>query len=87
MANVNVSVEQVLPQAGADNIGRKLGFLNGATKAGATDTITVTNASNISHAQITNDTTGLLDPITNVTTNVITLSVGTGTVSGLIYYN
>ena len=37
MANVNASVEQILPQAGADNGGRRIGFLNAVVKAGATD--------------------------------------------------
>lgn len=87
MANVNAAAERVLPQAGADSGGRKVGFLNGVTKAAATDTITVTNANNVEFVAITNDTSGALDPATDITTNVITLSVGTGTVSGIILYN
>ena len=49
-----------------------------ATKAGATDTVTFGNLTTVSDCVATNDGTGALDPVTDITTNVVTLSVGTG---------
>jgi len=87
MANINTAAERVLPQAGADNEGRKIGFLDSVTKVTASDTITVTNATTVHWVNITDDTAGDTDPAT-LATNVITLTgSATGTVSGIIYYN
>ena len=46
MANVNVAAEEILPQAGADSKGRKLGLIDSVAKVAQNDTVTVTNAIN-----------------------------------------
>lgn len=47
MTNVNAIVTQIYPQAGADSLGRKKGYLSASAKAAVNDTITITNASQI----------------------------------------
>lgn len=87
MANVNTSIDQLLPQAGSDSAGRRFSFLSGATKAAQNDTVTITGANSVKYAFITNDSDGAFDPVT-ISGNVITLtSADTGTVSGVIVYN
>lgn len=86
MANVNAVVVPIYPQAGADNKGRKLGFLDSATKAAQNDTVTVTNADEVVFAHLTIDADGTQEAVT-ISTNVITLTdTTTGAVSGLVYY-
>lgn len=86
MANVNTSVEQVLPQAGADNKGFKLGFIDSATKAAQNDTITVTNTNEVKYALLTIDADGTEEAVT-ISGKVITLKdTTTGAVSGFILY-
>ena len=87
MANVNVSADQILPQAGSDNSGRRISVVSGSTKAAQNDTLTVLNASTVSSVYLVIDASGVHEPVT-VSGNVITLtSVTTGTVSGTIIYN
>jgi len=86
MANVNATVEEVMPQAGANLTGRKLGFLDSATKAAQNDTVTVTNAKEVVYASLTIDADGSEEAVT-VATNVITCKdASTGAVSGFVYY-
>lgn len=86
MANINISIDELLPQAGSDSKGRKIAFIDGATKATASDTITAGGITAVVWACITDDTTGVLDPVT-LSTNVITLTgATTGTVSGWFIY-
>ena len=86
LVNVNVADVDMIPQAGADSQGRKKAIILAQAKATADDTLTITNASSVVYAIFTDDTTGVLDPVT-ITTNVIVLTGSTtGTVSGEIYY-
>lgn len=86
MANVNKAVERVLPQAGADAKGYKLGFLDSATKAGQNDTVTIKNANAVKWAMLTIDADGSEEAVT-ISGNVITLTdATTGAVSGLVFY-
>lgn len=86
MANVNAEGEQVYPQAGADAKGRKIAFIDSATKAAQNDTVTVGNADEVVWAALTIDATGASEPYT-ISGNVITLtSATTGAVSGVVLY-
>jgi len=86
MANVNTTVTEILPQAGSNGSGWKLGFLDTATKAAQDDTVTITNASLVIFAGISIDATGASETNT-LTTNVITCtSATTGAVSGFVLY-
>lgn len=86
MANVNATVEEVSPQAGANMSGYLLGFLESATKAAQNDTVTVTNAEEVKWATLTIDADGSEEAVT-ISDNVITLTgATTGAVSGLVYY-
>ena len=86
MANVNTNTEEIFPQGGADNAGRKLGFLPVTAKAAQNDTITVLNARQIVHAELRIVATGAAEPYT-MSGNVLTLtSATTGSVRGTIYY-
>lgn len=86
MANVNVNVDQLLPAAGSDSSGRRFAFISGATKATASDTITLVGANSVLYASIKDDSTGVEDDVT-VATNVLTLAgAATGTVSGIVVY-
>lgn len=86
MANVNVSVDQLLPQSGSDSQGRKMTILSGETKAAQNDTITLSGASSVDYAILSIDATGASETHT-ISGNVVTLtSATTGTVSGIIVY-
>ena len=79
MADVSESV--LAGPVGSGSAGSGTGALFAvftATKGTATDTVTIDNLASVSAAIATNDGTGALDPITDITNNVITLSVGTG---------
>ena len=56
-----------------------------ATKAGATDTVTFAALTSVLAAHAFNDGTGAVDPVTDITTNVVTLSVGTGATTLYVY--
>ena len=58
-----------------------------ATKAGATDTVTFSNLTTVLAVFAMNDGTGALDPVTDITTNVVTLSVGTGATTLHVWAN
>lgn len=78
MTNVNAAAEQILPQAGADTQGRKLGLVDSVAKAAQNDTVTITNASSVQVLSIIDDTTGAFEAHT-VSGNVVTMtSVTTG---------
>jgi hypothetical protein len=86
MANVNASITRLYPTANPDSSGVKVGYISGVTKASASDTVTLSNASEIIYASITDDTAGDTDPVTT-STNIITLTgTNTGTVSGIVIY-
>ncbi len=79
MADVDESVKGAPIGGGSAESGTGvLHCIYSATKAGATDTVTIDALTSVTHAVATNDGTGALDPVTDITTNVITLSVGTG---------
>ncbi len=86
MTNVNLVAEELYPQAGADNKGRKLGYINSGVKAAQNDTWTVTNASEVVQAFLQIDATGEAEENT-LSTNIITLTSATTTpASGLIIF-
>ena len=86
MTNVNVAVTRLLPAAGATNDGTKIGFIDSSVVDAQSDTITVTNAATVLHADLQFDASGVLNAAT-LATNVITLtSATTGAVTGLIVY-
>lgn len=86
MANVSVSTTTELPQTSIDGGGYKIDYINGAIKASQSDTLTLSGATTIVWALLTDDTTGVIDAVT-LSTNVITLTgATTGTVSGIVYY-
>jgi len=78
MTNVNVAIEQLLPQAGSDMAGWKLGLIPTVAKGTQNDTVTVTNASEVIVLSAIHITTGAWETHT-AATNVVTLtSVTTG---------
>ena len=86
MANINTSVTQLVPTAGASNDGTRMGILSSTVKAAQNDTVTITNAREIFDADIRIDATGAAEPYT-ISSNVITLtSITTGSVRAIIYY-
>jgi len=86
MTNVNVAVEQLLPAAGADNDGVKIGIVKSAAKAAQNDTWTVTNASLVLLAFVADDAAGVPDS-SNIAANVIALdSATTGASTGFLIY-
>ena len=87
MANVNVSIDQLLPQAGSDNKGRRIAFFSGVTKDAQDDTITFIGANKVHWVVVTLDATGVYENRT-IDGNEVTLTADTdGTVSGIIVYN
>lgn len=86
MTNVNVTATEILPQAGSNLYGWKLGFVDSAAKAGQNDTWTVKNAVEVIWCTVSLDATGVQDAPT-LATNVITLKgAGTGASSGLVLF-
>jgi len=84
--NVNVTAEEIMPQAGSNLKGWKLGWVDSGAKAAQNDTWTVKNAVEVKWAQLTTDADGVADPVT-ISTNVLTLTSATATpASGLILY-
>jgi hypothetical protein len=86
MTNVNVTMVNLVPLAGASTNGLKMAFIDSAGKAAQNDTWTVGGASEVVCAMVTLDSSGAYDPCT-ISTNVITLTgAGTGASSGIIIY-
>lgn len=86
MTNVAVTAEEILPQAGSNLKGWKLGWVDSGAKAAQNDTWTVGNATEVKAAWITVDATGAAETHT-LSTNVITLtSATTGACSGLVLF-
>ena len=86
VTNTNVTAEEIMPQAGSNLKGWKLGWVNSQAKAAQNDTWTVMNAVEVLWAVITTDADGVADPVT-ISGNVITLTSATATVgSGIILY-
>lgn len=89
MANVNTAVTELLPQAGTNNDGTKIGVLGVTVKASQNDTVTITNANSVGgiiDADIRIDATGATEPYT-ISGNVITLtSLTTGSVRGTVLF-
>lgn len=86
MTNTNLIAVEILPQAGSNNKGWKLGLVDSGAKAAQNDTWTITNASEVIVAWPTLDATGAAETHT-IATNVITLTGATGTAcSGLVLF-
>ena len=86
MTNVNAALKELCPLGGADGAGRKIGFLDSATKAAQNDTVTITNATVVDYAILTIDADGTEEAVT-ISSNEITLTdATTGAVSGLVVY-
>jgi len=84
--NTNVAATELKPLGGITNDGIKVGFIDSAAKAAQNDTWTVTNASLVLMAVVTDDSAGTLDACT-ISTNVVTLTgAATGAASGIILY-
>jgi hypothetical protein len=80
MTNVNAAASDVLPQAGSDLAGWKIGKVDSVAKAAQNDTVTVVNAkalgSSVEVISITDDTSGASESFT-VAENVITMTSAT----------
>lgn len=86
MTNVNVTAEEILPQAGSNLKGWRLGWVDSGAKAAQNDTWTVQNAKEVKAAWPTIDATGAFETHT-ISGNVITLtSATTGATSGLVLF-
>jgi len=84
--NTNVVAKNISPLGGTGNKGWKLGYVDSAAKAAQNDTWTVTNASEIMLAHVSDDSAGTMDACT-ISSNVITLTgAATGAASGLIIF-
>ena len=76
MTDVDVTPEDIYPQAGADNKGRKLKLIDSVAKAAQNDTVTVLGAKTVQVLSCIDDTTGAFETHT-VSGNVITLTSAT----------
>jgi len=84
--NTNVIAVEIMPQAGSNNSGWKLGWVDSGAKAAQNDTWTVKNAKEVKWAVLTTDADGVADPVT-ISTNILTLTSATATpASGLILF-
>jgi hypothetical protein len=85
--NVNATVKETSPLAGASLQGYKLGWLVATAKGAANDTITITNASSILFASLKLVSDGTQEQCT-ISTNILTMTkaVTTGDVVGYIIY-
>lgn len=84
--NTNVTATLILPQAGSNLDGWKLGWVDSGAKAAQNDTWTVKNAVEVKWAVVTTDADGVADPVT-ISTNILTLTSATATAgSGLILF-
>jgi len=86
MTNVSLVASEMAPLGGATNAGLKIGLIDSGAKAAQNDTWTVTNASEVVYAAVTDDSAGTLDAVT-ISANVLTLTgAATGAASGLVIY-
>ena len=86
MTNVNVTAEELFPQAGSNLKGWSIGRVDSGAKAAQNDTWTVKNAKEVLQAFVQIDATGAAEGNT-ISGNVITLtSATTGASSGLIIF-
>jgi len=80
-ADIAETITEITP-----GIGMKLIYFTG-TKASATDYVTFSDYTQVLYAAATTSTTvgsdGADDPVTAITTNVVTFSAGTGTIHGI----
>ena len=84
--NTNVVAEELLPQAGSNLKGWKVGFIDSVAKAAQNDTFTVTNATTVIHVIMNTDADGVSDPCT-LSTNVVTMTSATATPpSGIVIF-
>lgn len=85
--NVSVNVIPILPQAGANSDGHKLGWINSASKAAQNDTLTLANGTLIQVLSAIVDSTGAFETHT-VSGNVITCTSSTtsATISLMVLY-
>ena len=85
--NVNVTPEEIFPQAGSDLKGNKIGIIDSVAKAAQNDTVTILGSTVVQVLSIIDDTTGAFETHT-VAANVITMtSVTTGAKTLLVRYN
>lgn len=86
MANVNATVTEIRELGGSTLAGWKLGYLSSTAKAAQNDTVTITNAAEVLHADLRIVATGAAETYT-LATNVITAtSATTGNVRGLVLF-
>jgi len=86
MTNVSLVASEMAPLGGATNAGLKIGLIDSGAKAAQNDTWTVTNASEVVYAAVTDDSAGTHDAVT-ISANVLTLTgAATGAASGLVIY-
>jgi len=86
MTNVNVAAVEVIPQAGSNASGQKIGLVDSVAKAVQNDTVTITNASGVQVLSIIDDTTGAFETHT-VSGNVVTMtSATTGAKTLMVLY-
>ena len=76
LVDTDVQAVVLLPQAGSDSKGRKIGLIDSVAKATQNDTVTVLNAVNVQVLSCIDDTTGAFETHT-VSGNVITLTSAT----------
>ena len=79
-ADVTETITEILP-----HIGMKLVYFTG-TKASTTDYVTFSDFTQVLYAAAVTGTVGSAgadDPVTAITTNVVTFSAGTGTIRGI----
>jgi len=89
MTNVNAAAADVMPQAGANTKGQRIGKIDSVAKAAQNDTVTITNASTVDAVEVIScidDTTGAFEAHT-ISNNVVTMtSATTGAKTLWVYY-
>jgi len=86
MTDTNLVATQLAPIGGATNSGIKIGIVESGAKAAQNDTWIITNASEVLHAEVRNDSSGTVDSVTT-STNIVTLAgTVTGAATGTIYF-
>jgi hypothetical protein len=86
MTDVNVTAEELLPQAGSNLKGYRLGFVDSAAKAAQNDKWIVMNASEVVWASIRVDATGAAETYTLSGKNITLTSATTGACSGVVLF-
>ena len=85
--NTNVTATILAELGVATNSGLRLGFVEGGTYGTQNDTLTIQNATEVVFADFTTDADGVANVVSDITTNVITLSSATATdVSGIVIF-